>query len=70
VPGQWIRQGERFRLYTADTKKYSGNSLGLMAAKILTESLRGQFTIHESKTNEDEIRTVFTIRLLEMKTDD
>jgi hypothetical protein len=65
VPGQWIRQGERFRMYNVDTENYSGNSLGLMAARILTESLGGQFSIREASTNSGEIRTEFVVRLSE-----
>lgn len=65
VPGQWIRQGERFRMYNADTENYSSNSLGLMAARILTESLKGHFSIRETSINKSEIRTAFVVGLLE-----
>jgi len=64
VPGHWVRQGELFRMYNAQTENYSSNSLGLMAARILTESLRGQFSIHETIFSKNEYRTAFVVRIL------
>ena len=65
VPGQWVRKGERLRIHNVDNENFSGNSLGLMTARILTESLSGQFSIRETSTNTGETRTEFVVRLLE-----
>ncbi len=70
VPGHWVRQGERFRMYNSETEIYSSNSLGLMAARILTESLRGQFSIRDVSISKHEIRTAFIVRLMEVGTND
>jgi signal transduction histidine kinase len=70
VPGQWVRQAENFRIYNPANNTYQGNSLGLLAAKIMTDSLRGQFIMCEGKESEDNIRTVFVIRLLEFDEND
>ncbi|MFW9959534.1 MAG: hypothetical protein ACFFDV_00860 [Candidatus Thorarchaeota archaeon] len=70
VPGHWVRQGERFRMYNSETDIYSSNSLGLMAARILTESLRGQFSLRDASTTKNQIRTAFVIRLMETGSND
>jgi len=70
VPGHWVRQGERFRMYNAETEIYSSNSLGLMAARILTESLKGQFSIRDASTTKNQIRTAFAVRLMEIGSND
>ena len=70
VPGRWVRQGERFRMYNSEMETYSSNSLGLMAARILTESLRGQFSIREASTTKNQIRTAFVVSLMEIESSD
>jgi hypothetical protein len=70
VPGQWVRQAENFRIYNPANNTYQGNSLGLLAAKIMTDSLRGQFIMREGKESEDNVQTVFVIRLLEFDEND
>ena len=50
-------QGQRI------SKTYSSSVLGLLAARVITESLNGQFVVTESKMNELISEKTFSVRM-------
>ncbi len=63
VPGLWIDQRDREELMHRDADSYSSSALGLLVARLITESLGGSFTMTDRLEQEFHQGTVFVVTL-------
>ncbi len=63
VPGLWIDQRDREELMHREADNYSSSALGLLVARLITESLGGSFTMTDRLEQEFHQGTVFVVTL-------